>query len=151
MLGAMATGLPEPLESSSFLVEIDGVSTLQCSRVEMPVATVDEVAYRSGSDKTHEARKQPGLASYSHLALHRGFTADRQLWDWWRQARSNDPGVDRSVSVTMLDGTGQPVAAWSFRNAFPVVHRLTALDASSSAAVVETLELTFDTMDLDVH
>ena len=60
------------------------------------------------------------------------------------------PGVDRNVQVTLLDATAQPVAAWSFRNAFPVVHRLTALDASSSAVVVETLELAFDTMDLEV-
>jgi hypothetical protein len=40
---------------------------------------LDEVAYRSGNDKTVEPRRQPGLASYSHLVLHRGLSANLDL------------------------------------------------------------------------
>ena len=51
--------------------------------------------------------------------------------------------------VRLLDGTGQLVMTWLFRNAFPAVYRVSPLDAASSDVVLETLELAFDTMDVE--
>ena len=142
-------GTTDPLEGSSFVVEIDGLAAGAFSRVELPHAVVDEVAHRSGSERTSSSRKAPGLSHYSHLVLTRGLTSDLELWRWWTTARDGDPSVDRNVLVRLLDGTGTPVLAWRFRNAFPVVHRLTPLEASSSDTVLETVELAFDTMDAE--
>lgn len=140
---------PEPIESSNFQVEIDGLVTSAFSRVELPQAVVDEVAHRSGTDRTSASTKAPGLSHYSHLVLTRGLTADLELWNWWTAARDGDPSVDRNVVVRLLDATRSPVLAWQFRGAFPVVHRLTPLDASSSDMVLETVELAFDAMDAE--
>ena len=106
-------------------------------------------AYRSGADRTHEPRKQPGLASYTRLVLSRGLTADLDLWTWWKAARDGDPNVDRTVRVRLLDGSRQPVLVWKFRNAFPAVYRIGPLEASASDVVVETVELAFDSMDAE--
>jgi len=141
---------PDPLEGSNFLVDFAGTDDASFSHVDLPVALLDEVAYRSGDDKANEPRKQPGLASYSHLVLSRGLTTNLDLWNWWEAARNGDPSVDRNVVVRLLDGTGQLVLSWKFRNAFPAVYRLRPLDAAASDLVVETVELAFDSMDVEV-
>ncbi len=145
----MATPTPGPLEGSNFVVDLGAGDDTSIARVDLPVAVVDEVAYRSGNDKTAEPRKQPGLASYSHLVLHRGLTSNLDLWHWWEQARGGDATVDRDVRVRLLDPSRQPVLTWRFRNAFPVSYRLSPLDATSSDIVVETVELVFDSMDAE--
>lgn len=106
---------PDPLEGSNFLVDFAGTDDASFSHVDLPVALLDEVAYRSGDDKANEPRKQPGLASYSHLVLSRGLTTNLDLWNWWEAARNGDPSVDRNVVVRLLDGTGQLVLSWKFR------------------------------------
>ncbi|WP_457254714.1 phage tail protein [Pedococcus sp. P5_B7] len=141
---------PDPLEGSNFIVDFAGTDDASFSHVDLPVALLDEVAYRSGDDRANEPRKQPGLASYSHLVLSRGLTANLDLWNWWEAARNADPAVDRTVVVKLLDGTGQLVLTWKFRNAFPAVYRLSPLDAASSDLVIETVELAFDSMDVEV-
>ena len=141
---------PDPLEGSNFIVDFAGTDDASFSHVDLPVALLDEVAYRSGDDKANEPRKQPGLASYSHLVLSRGLTTNLDLWNWWEAARNADPAVDRTVVVKLLDGTGQLVLTWKFRNAFPAAYRLSPLDAAASDLVVETVELAFDSMDVEV-
>ena len=141
---------PDPLEGSNFIVDFAGTDDASFSHVDLPVALLDEVAYRSGNEKANEPRKQPGLASYSHLVLSRGLTTNLDLWTWWESARNGDPAVDRNVVVRLLDDTGQPVLSWKFRNAFPAVYRVSPLDAAASDLVIETVELAFDSMDVEV-
>jgi phage tail-like protein len=145
----MAAPTPSPFEGSNFIVDLGAGDDTSIARVDFPVALLDEVAYRSGNDKTAEPRKQPGLASYSHLVLHRGLTTNPDLWNWWEQARNGDPAVDREVRVKLLDASRQPVLTWRFRSAFPAVYRLGPLDAASSDIVIETVELAFDSMDTE--
>ena len=149
----MAIFRDHPYEGSNFLVDIgtgdptDIRSTF--FRIELPNAMIDEVAYRSGNDKTQDARKQPGLAKYDHVTLKRGLLGSTDLWDWWKQAREDQPNVDRNVSITLLDEERSAVWIWHFRNAFPVNYRVTPLDASCSDIVIEELTLTFDSMDIE--
>jgi phage tail-like protein len=140
---------PEPFEGSNFVVDLGTGTERPFARVDLPVAVLDEISHRSGSDRSNESTKQPGLASYSHLVLHRGLTTDLELWEWWEAARDGDPSVDRDVLVRLLDDQGQPRLAWRFRNAFPVVHRIAPLDAIVGGVLMETVELAFDTMDAE--
>jgi phage tail-like protein len=142
-------GQPDPLEGSHFTVDLGGEGVEAFARVELPLAVLDEVAFRSGDERTTEARKAPGLARYTHLVLSRGVTTNLSLWQWWASARAGDPGIDRDVVVTLLDPTQAPRVRWRFRNAFPVVYRLSPLDATDSDVVTETVELAFDTMDAE--
>lgn len=147
----MAIFRDHPYEGSNFLVDLGAGDPndirSQFYRVELPEAIIDEVAYRSGNEKTQEARKQPGLAKYGHLVVKRGLLGSTDLWDWWKQAREGQANVDRNISVTLLDEERTPVWSWRFRNAFPVNYRVTPLDANCSDIVVEELSLTFDSMD----
>jgi hypothetical protein len=51
---------PDPLEGSNFSVDLGEGVAQSFSRVELPVAVLDEVAYRFGADTSAEPRKQPG-------------------------------------------------------------------------------------------
>ena len=149
----MATFRDHPYEGSNFLVDMgifdpsDTRATF--CRVDLPDAIVDEIAYRSGNDRSQDARKQPGLAKYGHLVLTRGLIGSTDLWDWWKQAREGESNVDRNITITLLDEERAPVWSWRFRNAFPVNHRITPLDASSSEIAFEELTVTFDSMDIE--
>ena len=84
----MAILRDHPYEGSNYVVDLGvfdpaDVRATFC-RVELPDAIIDEVAYRSGSDKTQDARKQPGLASYGHLVLKRGLIACVYRASEWR-------------------------------------------------------------------
>ena len=149
----MATFRDHPYERSNFLVDMglldpDDIRATFC-RVDLPDAIVDEIAYRNGNDRSQDARKQPGLAKYGHLVLTRGLIGSTDLWDWWKQAREGESNVDRNITITLLDEERAPVWSWRFRNAFPVNHRITALDSSSSEIAFEELTVTFDSMDIE--
>jgi phage tail-like protein len=149
----MAIVRDHPYEGSNFLVDLgtgdpSGIRA-HFFRVELPDAIIDEIAYRSGNDKTQESRKQPGLAKYGRLVMRRGLLGSTDLWDWWKQAREGEPNVDRNVTVTLLDEERSPVWTWLFRNAFPVNYKVTPLDANFSDIVAEELTLTFDSMDIE--
>jgi len=138
---------PGPVAASSFLVEVGGLPGAFFSRVELPRATVEEIAHRSGGGLASATQLSPGQSHYSHLVLSRRLTASLDLWTWWKQARDGDPGVHREVVVRLLDGAGVPVMAWRFGSAFPAVHRLSPLDTATHDPVMETVELAFDSMD----
>ncbi len=149
----MAILRDHPYEGSNFLVDLGTGDPLDIRstffRVELPEAIIDEVAYRSGNDRTQDARKQPGLAKYGHLVLKRGLIGSLDLWEWWKQAREGEPNVDRNVTVTLLDEERNSVWVWRFRNAFPVNYRNTPLDSNFSDIVAEELTLTFDSVDIE--
>jgi phage tail-like protein len=149
----MAIFRDHPYEGSNFLVDLGMGDPADVRatffRVELPDAIIDEVAYRSGNEKTQDSRKQPGLAKYGHLILKRGLLGSTDLWDWWKQAREGQSNVDRNVTVTLLDEERTSVWSWRFRNAFPVNYRVTSLDANCSDIVAEELTLTFDSMDIE--
>ncbi len=60
---------PDPLEGSNFIVDIAAGDDASFSRVELPQAVVDEVAYRSGNDKSQRDPQAARARSYSHLVL----------------------------------------------------------------------------------
>jgi phage tail-like protein len=145
----MAILRDHPYEGSNFLVDLATGEPATFFRVELPDAIIDEVAYRSGNERSQESRKQPGLAKYSHLILRRGLIGSLDLWVWWKMAREGQAAVDRDVTVTLLDEERNTVWTWRFRNAFPVNYRVSPLDANCSDIVAEELTLTFDSMDIE--
>lgn len=136
-------------ERSYFLVDLgDGDGTTPFRSVELPIASTDVVVSRSGTDRTVEPQKRPGLVTYSNLVLVRGLTGRTDLYEWWEQMRSGEPQVRRDVRVTLTDERHDPVWTWRFSDAFPAAYRFTALDADSSEMVDEVLELAFSRMSI---
>jgi len=134
-------------EGAYFFVDLGGGDgSTAFRRVELPIASTDVVVSRSGTDRTVEAQKRPGLVTYSNLVLVRGLAGGTDLFEWWEKMRSGDADVRRDVTVSLTDERRDPVWTWRFTDAFPAVYRFSALDADGSDLVDEVLELAFSRM-----
>jgi phage tail-like protein len=115
--------------------------------------------------------KLPGRVSYKNITLSRGLTISRALWDWMMQGRHQGrvrrinfsiiqgaPGHNALTIGANLIGKGSSAADfqkflsamgsgfgkikhWDVENAYPVNWSLSEMNASSSAAAIETLEI----------
>jgi hypothetical protein len=83
------------------------------------------------------------------LVLKRGVTGNLDLYAWWNKARHGKAPQRRTVKVELLDEDFETVVmTWLFRNARPVSLAYSPLNALQVGIVVETLELTFDRMEM---
>lgn len=138
-----------PYERSYFLVDVgDDRGPSPFRLVDLPIATTDVIASRSGSDKVLEPQRRPGLVTYSNLVLTRGLRGTTDLFDWWEQVRSGADDVHRTVTVSLIDERQEVVWTWRFTSAFPAAYRFSQLDAECSDEVDEILELAFTRMSV---
>jgi phage tail-like protein len=139
----MATGSRvDPLRGFNFLVEIDGITQAGFQEVSGLDASTPSVDYREGTDANH-VRKLSGLNQYSAITLKRGITVADELWKW-RQTVIDGKTERKNGSIVLLDETAAEKIRWNFVNAWPSKWTGPALNATSTAVAVETLELTHE-------
>ncbi|GAA4055190.1 phage tail protein [Hymenobacter glaciei] len=89
----------------------------------------------------------PTVAKYSNLVLKRGLlTEGSDLATWVRNTIGSDLSVPiqpKQVYLKLLNEQGQPLAFWSFENAWPVKWSVSDFNAHDSTIAIETLELSY--------
>ena len=139
----MATGQRvDPYRGFNFLVEIDGITQAGFQEVSGLDSSTDSVDYREGSDPNH-VRKLTGLNKVSAITLKRGITDSDELWKW-RLTVIEGKAERRNGSIILLDSTGREKLRWNFVNAWPSKWTGPALNSTSTAVAVETLEITHE-------
>jgi phage tail-like protein len=139
----MATGdRIDPYRGFNFLVEIDGLTLAGFQEVSGLDSSTDPVDYREGSDPNH-VRKLPGLNKYSAITLKRGITDSDELWKW-RQSVIDGKTVRKTGAIILLDEARQEKLRWNFDKAWPSKWTGPALNATSTAVAIETLEITHE-------
>ncbi len=99
----------------------------------------------------------PGTSSADHpapdelLVLRRGHTGATELSDWWSHERAALLRGSHDVDVTVLDDAGKPVTTWAFEGCHLVALRYSPLDAIDSDVLMETAEVSFDTVTVSTH
>jgi phage tail-like protein len=137
---------PEPLRSTNFLVEIDGITRSRFTSVEGLESEVDVVEERTGSDAGH-TQKIPGSTHTHNLILGWPTDGDRELNDWYQ--RIVDGQLDRrNGSVVLLDNAGNARVRWNFSNAWPAKWQGPSLNAEGDGIAIETLELAIEGISL---
>lgn len=128
----------DPLESYSFLVEIDSLQAAGFSEVYGLEVSTDVIEYREGSDGT--VRKLPGLRKYANIVLKRGITQSRELYDWFRS--SAEGRLDRrSMKISLLDREGNIVVIWVVHDAWVTRYEGPTLHAGKNEIAIETIEI----------
>ena len=89
---------------------------------------------------SNEIRKVPGRVKFPNVTLKRGFTSSRDLYDW-SISHLTGKGVRKSVTITVSDVKGVPIATFALNRAFPVKWAAPSLNAFSNEVMIETLEL----------
>lgn len=140
--------LTDPYRGFRFRVEISGIQIAAFSEATVPDSTVETVDYREGTDPVYK-RALSGLTTYGKLTLKKGMTDTMDLYNWHQLASSQGStatGVQKNISLVLLDSGGADKARWNIINAWPSKYESTGLNASSSDVMVETFEVTMQYM-----
>jgi phage tail-like protein len=138
---------PDPYAGFRFLVEIDGVASAGFTEVSGLSAGIEPVDYREGSDRG-AARKLPGLRKFDDVTLKRGFTANRDLWDWFKSGL--DGAVQRrTVRIILLGEDRTPVGRWILREAWISRWEGPHLATGGSDVAMETIVLVHEGLDFE--
>lgn len=135
----------DPYAKFNFLFEADGLTVAGFTEVGGLTFESDVIEYREGSDPAR-MRKLPGLYKFANVNLKRGFTQDRQLYDW--RKTSMDGATERkNCAVILLDEGRSPVARWNLYECWVMKLVAPALNATANEAAIEEMELVVEDME----
>jgi phage tail-like protein len=99
-----------------------------------------EIRYEDEVVESQTERDSGPHATVTPVHLRRGVTGDRILWSWVESAieGTDDP---RTVTVTLLDATRNPVCSWVLSNARPTQYFGPHLVADAPAPAIEEIVL----------
>lgn len=127
-----------------YRVEIDGLDAGGFSEVTGFDASIDVMEYREG-DMVQTPYKIPGLKKYGNITLKKGLTDSLVMYEWL--ITGVDGPVDRkTITITSLDESEQPVASWQVINAWPIKYTAPDFNATSSEVAIETVEIAHEGM-----
>ncbi len=137
----MATGdRKDPILGFRFAIEIDKVVAAGFSEVSGLQAEIETQDYREGGVNEY-IHKFAGPTKYpSNLILKKGVTDDKELWSWYCDVM-NGKITRKSVSVLLMNTSGEEKRRWNLYNAYPVKWSGPDLKAAASEVAVEVLEL----------
>ncbi|MDT3671276.1 MAG: phage tail protein [Aromatoleum sp.] len=139
----------DPVRGYNFSLEIDNVSRGAFSEVGGLTADGDSVDYREGTDLQSNVRKLMGLRKYTNITLKRGYTQDKELWQWYVNIMNGIPDR-RNVTIVLMNEARQPVLRWHAENAWINKIEGPALKASSNDVAMESLELVHEGLTLEM-
>jgi len=135
----------EKLGENRFKVEIDPDVRIGEFRECTGLAMEREILEYAEAGNNDFVYKLPGRVKFPLLVLKRGITDQGALEEWFWNSRSRmDPGNYpklATVTVTLVDTTGEKARMWAFENAYPVKWAGPNLNAGSDSAASETLEI----------
>lgn len=94
------------------------------------------------------SQQLPKRIQHDNLVLERGLVVGSPLSKEFDVAMSEFKFTRSNVLVTLLDNTRIPLASWLFMKAYPVKWSLSDLDANANTVVIETMELTYQRMQI---
>jgi phage tail-like protein len=136
----------DPYKGFRFRLEIQGLQVAGFSEATLPDQNIDSTTYREGTDIAF--RKLSGLAHVGKLSLKRGVTDSMDLYNWFNDVRALGAaaGGRKSVSVVLIDEAAQEKVRWNMTNAWPSSYASSEFNASSSEAMIESLELELESI-----
>jgi phage tail-like protein len=146
----MALAPGDPVASRIFGIEIDGVNIAQFRDVQGVSNTISVIEVRENKPNGQQViRKVPGNSSSGDITLKRGKTADRALWEWFKQVRDGDvQGARRNGSVILYDYQRGEVARYNFTNGWPSKLDISSLSAPGNDTVVEECVISHEGIEL---
>ncbi|MEV8467471.1 phage tail protein [Fluviibacterium sp. DFM31] len=136
----------DPYAQYNFLLEIDGLSVAGFTEVGGLSFEQDIIEYREGAD-TATVRKIPGLRKYGNITLKRGYTQNRELWEW-RKTTIDGVTERKAGAIILLDEARQPQLRWEFSEGWLSKYEGPALNATANEAAMEAIEIAVEDVRL---
>lgn len=139
----------DPAPEYMYLVEIDGVPLAGFTECSGFSARREVIEHPEGGIN-HYVHKLPGRTTYSNITLRRGITFSIDLWDWYAEGLKDGDVDHRDMTIIQISSYLHLPARWyNIRRAFPVSWTGSDMRADSNQFAVESLELTFDTLEVE--
>jgi phage tail-like protein len=137
----------DPYRGYNFRVEIDNVGEAFFSEVGGLTFDVDMQEYREGTDQNLHVRKLTGLRKFANITLKRGFTQDRQLWEWYVSVL-NGITPRRNGAIVLRDEDHNDQLRWEFTEGWICKWEGPAMNATSNDVVLESIEICVERVEL---
>lgn len=105
-------------------------------------SSLETITFKEGGENRFH-HTLPVRAKYPNLVLKRGMLHDSTVAAWCSDAIENLEIKPTTVLVTLLNENHEPLATFSFINAWPVKWNISNLDAEKNAILVESMELSY--------
>ncbi len=137
----------DPYRSFNFRLEVGALTVASFSEVSGLVAEGDSVDYREGDEKVNWVRKLIGLRKFNHITLKRGYTKNRELWDWYGKIAvgTNDR---RDGAIVLMDEGRTDVIRWEFIKAWPNKIEGPSFNAHNNEVSMESVELVHEGLEI---
>lgn len=136
----------DPYAQYNFILEIEGTTVAGFAEVGGISMEQDIIEYREGSD-TATVRKLPGLRKHGNISLKRGYTQNRELWNW-RKTTIDGLTERKSGAVILRNEAGEPALRWEFREGWVSKYEGPALKATANEAAMESIEIAVEDVAL---
>ena len=144
----MATGdRKDPYRGFNFRVEIDNITVGAFSDVSGLSSDGDIVEYREGTDRELHVRKLMGLRKFSNIMLKRGYTDNRELWNWRNNIVNGTPDR-RNGAIVLMDEERNDMLRWEFEGGW--IHKIDGptFNAKGNDVTIESLEIVIESLAL---
>ena len=140
-----------PYGAFNYIVNFDGGEIFGGFSDVSGIGTELTVAeYRNGNDKENHVRKIAGVHKVSDVTCKRGIINSKSLWDWIKQARVAGPDAQKTVTITLLDESQQPVQSWVLRGVIPMKYTGPTLAGKGGGDVaMEELVLSAEGLEIE--
>jgi phage tail-like protein len=99
------------------------------------------IEYREGNSADYHVTKMPGMRKYNNITLKRGiFVGDNEFFNWLNTV-AKEKIERRTLKISLLDETHQPVMTWEIRDAWPCKVEGPSLKSTGNEVAVESIEL----------
>ena len=137
---------PEPLArdrgAAAFFREVSGLEAMR-----------ETIELTEGSENRF-VHKLPGKLTHPNLVLKRSFTqSDSAFVDWVSNTLQGDltqPIKTKSLTVTLLDQSDNPLITWEVDNAFPVKWEVDSFSSKEGELVIQSIEFAYDGLERKV-
>ncbi|MEM8998641.1 MAG: phage tail protein [Bacteroidota bacterium] len=131
-----------PLPKFYFKIDLGSQdSTVSFQEVSGLDTETQPIEYRHGDSKQFSTIKMPGIAKTGNVTLKKGvFVKDNNFWNWYNNIKMNTIKRE-TVTIQLLDESGNPTMTWTLANAWPTKITGTDLKSDANEVAVETLEL----------
>ena len=139
----------DPLGGMRFTIQIDSIVNgrfLECSS---PTVTTTVKDYFEGGQPNYVYR-YPVSTSYNNITLKYGTHLGHEMFDWYMGTVNGLP-TRKDISIFLYDTEGNVIRTWILKDAYPVKWVGPALKADGREIAVETLEIAYSAIRLEVN
>jgi phage tail-like protein len=142
----MTAGRADAQPIHRFYLQIDGVNLAIFTEISGLQVETDTFEYIEGGNNGF-VHKLPGQTRVGNLTFKRGLVATNELFNWYMQVASGKI-ERRNLSVVIYTYGGEEMRRWNFFDAYPVRWIGPNLNADTTDAAIETVEIAHAGMQL---